>query len=172
MSKGLRRSISRGSKLSQSIIKQTFRFKDAAIEVDGASGVGFGSLILGDLPEGNIMFLGAAINMAFLEADAGIVDTFSGDFSVGTTPADDGTLSLGDVDIIPSTAIGAAVAGAILTVRATHTAAVTGTVYDNTAGALELNFNMLIDDASISADDTIVTLNGELYIAYIMLGDD
>lgn len=170
--KGLKRSIDRGPALQQTLQKKTIIMNAAQIEIDGATGVGFGSLVIGDFPEGNVVLMAAVINVAFLEADAGIVDTFSGDFSIGTTPASDGTLTAGDVDIVPSTAIGPAVAGAIATVRATHAVAVTGTVHDNTTGSLEINFNMLIDDADISADDTFVGLTGELYISYQMLGDD
>lgn len=172
MGKGLPRSLSRGPKLLSKIIHDKFALDNVSITVDGAAGVGFGSVVIRGLPEGNINFLGALINLSLSESDAGIVDTFSGDYSVGTTPASDGTLTAGDVDIIPSQPIGPASAGAIGPVRGVHAAAVTGTVYDNTDGSLELNLNLLIDDADISADGTIVIASGDMSISYSMLGDD
>ena len=47
-----------------------------------------------------------------------------------------------------------------------------GAIFNNTDGSLELNLNVLVDDADIDADDIPCTADGELFIAYIMLGDD
>lgn len=174
MSKGLPRSMSRGNPQVQEIIKQTVVADGLAIEIDGATGVGFGSAVIGGLPEGNILFLGA---IAYMQVsgpggDAGLVDTWEGDYGVGTTPASDGTITAADVDLIESTALAAATAEVSPRTRANHLLADTGQILDNTDGSLEINVNVLIDDASISADDIACTLDGEVYLSYIMLGDD
>lgn len=48
----------------------------------------------------------------------------------------------------------------------------TQAILDNTDGSLELNLNLLIDDANISADSQSLTASGELHIVYSVLGDD
>lgn len=169
--KGLQRSLSRGSPARQDVVKQVVKVNKLAIQVDGATGVGFGSAVIGDLPEGNILFLGAVAYMQFTKASSatGIQATFDGDYGIGTTPASDATITGADVDIIASTALGAATAGVSPRARGTNA---TQAIFDNTDGSLELNLNLLIDDANISADDQDLTVSGELYIVYSVLGDD
>lgn len=170
MGKGLIRSLSRGSPAKQEIVKQVIKVSAVAIVVDGATGIGFGSAVIGDLPEGNILFLGAVAYMQFSKVTAtGVQDTFDGDYGIGTTPASDATITAADVDIISSTALGAATSGVSPRARGTN---VTQAMFDNTDGSLELNLNLLIDDANISADDQNLAASGELHIAYIVLGDD
>jgi hypothetical protein len=156
------------------IIKQTFVARDLPVTVDGLTGVGFGSAVLGDFPEGNILLLGAVsyMSLAGSGADANLVDTWSGDYGIGTTPAADATITAGDVDLVQSTAMGPAVAEVSPRTRGTSLAADTGEIHDNTDGSLEINLNVLVDDASIDADGVAMLANGELQIAYIVLGDD
>lgn len=167
--KGLARSLARGSKVRNPIVKHTVKIKDLAIEVDGATGVGFGTAVIGDLPEGNILFLGAVGYAQFTTADAGVTATFDGDFSVGSAPTADATLSGAEVDIIASTALGAATAKVSPRARGTNA---TQVILDNTDGSLELNLNLLIDDATISADNVAFVANGDVFLSYIVLGDD
>lgn len=171
MTKGLIRSISRGPKTQAPVIRQRFAIKDAAITVDGATGVGFGTAVLADLPEGNILLLGA---IAYLQFDAsaessGIIASFDGDYSIGSAPTADASLAGGEVDVIPSTALGAATSKVSPRARGANA---TQVMLDNTDGSLELNLNLLIDDASISADGIDFVVNGILDLAYIVLGDD
>lgn len=174
--KGLPRSTGRGASNAQrqDVIKQVIKFKNVAILVDGATGVGFGSAVIGDLPQGNILLLGA---VAYVQVDsaggqAGLGDTWSGDYSIGTAPTADATLSGAEIDIVGSTAIGPAVAEDAPRTRGVSVTATNAAVLDNTDGSLELNLNLLIDDADISADDVALTLTGELYLVYVALGDD
>ena len=143
-------------------------------EVDGATGVGFGTLVAGGFPQGNILFLGAACSLSFAGsgADAGLGDTWAGDFGVGTTPASDGTITAGDVDILPSTALAAATAEVSPITAARSIDAANAHIFDNTAGALEINLNLLIDDLDISADNVPITVTGFISLAYCVLGDD
>ncbi|MCK5612908.1 hypothetical protein KAR91_64135 [Candidatus Pacearchaeota archaeon] len=173
MTKGLQRSISRGHPQARDVIKETLIAKDVAITIDGATGVGFGSVAIGDFPEGNILFLGATSYMSISgPTSANLVDTWSGDFGVGTTPADDGTITAGDIDLIGSTPLGPAVAEVSPRTRGISVAGDTGEIHDNTDGSLEINLNVLVDDADIDADGIVCTATGELHIAYMMLGDD
>ena len=43
---------------------------------------------------------------------------------------------------------------------------------DNTDGSLELNLNLIIDDAAVSADDQDFTVDGYVDLIYAVLGDD
>lgn len=176
MSKGLPRSMSRGAPQRQEIIKQTVVMKAVAVSVTSVTtAAGFGTVVVGDFPEGNILFLGAVgyVSLAGPGGSANLVDTWNGDFSFGTAPTADVTLSGAEVDLIPSTATIVAVAEVSPLTRATHAAAVTGTVYDNTDGSLEINLNVLVDAADISDDATVaMTATGVLHLSYIVLGDD
>lgn len=145
-----------------------------AISVDGLTGIGFGSAVIGNLPEGNLLFQGAVVYMTFAGSgsDADLVDTWQGDFSVGTTPADDGTLTAGDVDILASTPLVAATAEVSPRTRIASLDADVGVILDNTDRSLELNLNLLIDDADIGADGVAITATGELHLVLAVLGDD
>lgn len=171
--KGLPRSRDRGNALLNPILKKAMVADSLAISIDGATGVGWGTAVLGDFPDGNVLLLGAVGYMQFTTASASVTATFDGDYGIGTTPATDGTITAGDVDLVPSTALGAATAKVSPYVRGVQAdGAFAGVVLDNTDGSLEVNLNLLIDDASISADGVAFTATGVLHISYIMLGDD
>ncbi len=167
--KGQPRSRARAPALGGGLVNLNIPLTALAITVAGTSGVGFGSAVIRGLPQGNLLLLGAVCNVRFTHgADANATATFDGDFAVGTTPASDGTVTGQDVDIIPNTALGAATANLSPALRATNA---TQAIIDNTAGDLELNLNLLIDDAAISGAAGF-TATGFLAIAYIVLGDD
>lgn len=172
MGKGLPRSMSRGNPLKQEVMRQVFTAEDLAITVDGATGVGWGTAVLGDLPAGNILLLGAVSYLTFTTASALVQAAFDGDYAIGTAPTADASLSGSEVDIIPSTALGAATAKVSPRARGVSTTSLNGAILDNTDGSLELNLNLLIDDANISADDVAFTADGELILLYAVLGDD
>jgi hypothetical protein len=174
MTKGLQRSLSRGPKTSANIVKESIDLTGKVVTVSAAgAGIGFGSLAISGLAEGNLLVLGLAGTVGFAGsgADANLAATWEGDFGIGTTPADDGTISVGDVDLLASTATGAATAEVIAAQRIA--AALAPTMFDNTAGTLEMNFNLLIDAADITdATSVDITLSGRVDIAYIVLSDD
>lgn len=172
MGKGLPRSMSRGAASRQEVIKQNFVLGGTVDVTATGAAVGFGTSVIGDLPEGNIMILGAVmyLSLAGTGADADLTATWDGDFSVGTTPTADVTLDGTDVNIIPSTALGAATAEVSPRVRAINA---TQAILDNTDGSLELNLNVLIDAANIVDDATVtLTASGVLQLAYIVMLDD
>ena len=170
--KGLPRSLSRGPKAAAKVLKETIQVSGLAMTVDGATGVGFGTAVAGNLPEGNLNILGATAYLTFSGpgASADLDDDWAGDFGVGTTPAADATISAGDVDLVASTAIAAATAE--VSPRTRGVGAGGAGVKDNTDNSLEVNINLLVDDANIGADDLAFTVDGEIHIQYAILGDD
>jgi len=173
MGKGLPRSYSRKT-AQQGVQKKRIVFNGKAIVIDGASGVGVGTVVIGDFPEGNIHFMSAVSYLSVVGAggQAGLSDTWAGDYGIGTTPAADATITAADVDIIPSTALAAATAEVSPRTRGASLTAAPIAILDNTDGSLEINMNVLVDDADISADTMLATLQGELEIAYMVMGDD
>lgn len=170
--KGLPRSRSRGPQAFSPIIKTTVKATNVAVSVAGTSGVGWGTAVIGDLPEGNILLLGAVAYFTFTgPTSASLSDTFDGDYAIGSAPTGDATLSGSEVDIIQSTALGAATAEVSPRARGTSTGATAGVILDNTDGSLELNLQLLIDDADISGT-VAMTATGVLHLSYIVLGDD
>lgn len=170
MAKGLPRSLARG-KGKTTVRKHLVKVKDVTVNVAAAaSGVGFGTAVIGDLPEGNILLLGAVSYIQATTADADIGATWDGDYSIGSAPDANGTLASGEVDIIPSSAFGAATAKASPVARGANATAV---MLDNTDGSLELNLNVLVDAADIadaSAADFVV--NGVVELLYAVMLDD
>lgn len=173
MTKGLPRSMSRGPAQVQEIIKQNIVIRNQVVPVFAAAAAdGFGVGVIGDLPQGNILLLGAVAYLTFAGsgADANLVDTWSGNFSIGSAPTADITLAGAEVDLIASTAIGAAVAKVIPNVRATNA---TQVILDNTDDSLEVNLNVLIAAAAITDGATVnLTVNGVVQLVYVVMLDD
>ena len=171
MGKGFPYSMSRAGGADVPVKKTTLALRALAVSVTSVStGVGWGTVVFGDFPQGNILILGTVVNLQFTATGTNATTTWDGDFSIGTTPTADATLSSTDANIIASTALGAATARVSPVVRG---ALGTAFMVDNTDGSLELNLNVLIDAANITDDTTVpVTVTGEVYIAYIVLGDD
>lgn len=170
--KGLQRSLRRGTPQQQDIVKATVRV-DTTFQITGATGVAkFATTVIGDLPEGNILLLGAAAYLAFSGpgGSANLTEDWEGDYAIGTAATADVTLNGSEVDIIPSTTLGPATAEAITRRRGVNA---TQAILDNTDGSLELNLNVVVDADEVSNGQTVTfTVEGELYIAYIVLGDD
>ena len=172
MGKGLPRSLARGAPQRQEIIRQVVNINHSVAVTATGAAVGFGTSVIGDLPEGNILFLGAVgyLQLSGSGSDANLDATWDGDFSVGTAPTADVTLSGAEVDIIASTALGAATAEVSPRVRAVNA---TQAMLDNTDGSLELNLNVLIDAANIVDGATVnLTARGTLQLAYVVMLDD
>lgn len=178
MAKGLPRSHAHANKSVAPINRDVFviKAKTVTLTEDAGGQPAWATLIVGDFPEGNILFLGAVAYFTFAGsgADGDLADTWEGDFAVGTTPSTDDTTPLATTmdDITATQAIPAATAEVSPRARGVSLVADTGLIYNNTDGSLELNLNMLVDAADISGDDSVLTIDGELYIVYVVLGDD
>ena len=168
--KGLQRSISRGPKATAAVLKMDIPFTHV-VAIDGAA-VGFGTVPLAQLPEGNLLIHGLILNLTTMtRVGTEIIATWIGDTGLGTTPMDDATISAGDDDLIVSGTTIIAVAGVAPAQRRITRTTISEVVIDNTAGALEVNLNILVDDASIADDDSL-TVVGSLHMTYTVLGDD
>lgn len=165
--KGLLRSLGRNP-AQQAVRKQLVRVTNKAISVAGTTGVGFGSVEIGDLPSGNILLLGAISYLQFTTVDADVQATFDGDYSIGSAPTADASLAGAEVDLIPSTPLGAATGGVSPVVRGANA---TQVMLDNTDGSLELNLNLLIDDVNISGPGDF-TVSGFVMLLYSVMADD
>lgn len=171
--KGLIRSLRRAPVQQQPITKLRFPVRAKAIDIVGATGVGFGYVAIGALPQGNLLLLGAVAYLRFNKnGDSDIQDAFDGDYSVGTVGTVD--VDVADTDeasLIPSTALGAATAGLSPVVRGASTDALGGGIIDNTANDKSVILNLLIDDTNISGTASMLA-DGIVEIAFIVLGDD
>lgn len=139
---------------------------------DGAPG--FGTAVIGGLPQGNLLLFGAVAYLQFTNVGSNVTATFDGDFSIGTAATANNSLGdANEANIVQSTAMGAATAGVSPNIRGTTaTAGFAGPVLlDNTAGDLELNLNVLIDDAAISGAASL-RARGTLFLAVLPMGDD
>ena len=65
--KGLKRSLQRGGTLTkQNVTRHKILVKDLEVTVSAAgAAVGFGTVVAGDIPEGNVLLLGAAGYLKF-----------------------------------------------------------------------------------------------------------
>ena len=172
MGKGLPRSMSRGAAQRQEVVKHTINITGTVAVTATGAAVGFGTSVIGDFPEGNILLLGAVayVQLSGSGADANLDATWDGDFSIGTAPTADVTLSGAEVDIIASTALGAATAEVSPRVRVTNA---TQAILDNTDGSMELNLNVLVDAANIVDGATVnLTASGVLQLVYVVMLDD
>lgn len=172
MTKGLERSRRRGPPASQNVARVDLPVRGKVISTTdtGAPGA-WGTVVLGDVPEGNLVLLGALMNLRLTKNDGNIIDAFNGNVALGTAPTADVTLGGAEVDLLPSTALVTGVAGVSNGNRVPGAATLAGTVFDNTDGSLELNLNLFIPDASSSANSSL-TLEGVVHLIFAVLGDD
>jgi hypothetical protein len=173
MAKGLPRSLANAKAGTEQTPRRVrYTAKNLALTITGgaSTAVGAGTVVLGGLPQGNILLLGGVGYLQFSSAAAAVATDWEGDFAIGTTADANSTLAAGDVDIIASTEIGAATSKVSPLIRCTRT---TAAVIDNTANDLELNLNVLTDDNDVTDVTAAAFLvNGYLDLVYIVLGDD
>lgn len=172
--KGLARSLgrARGAGNGQRrVLGINFRPARTLAIVDPGAAVAFASLVVGDFPEGNILYEAAVGNLKFTRGDTGIITTFAGNVSLGTTATADATLTGTDADMIATTALVTGVAGVSAANRIVSTAALTNVIFDNTDGSLEVNLNVTIADASITATSSLI-IEGFLKVLYTVMLDD
>ena|SRR5690349_8317842 len=169
--KGLVRSLNRNKQQVGGYRSVKIPISTTITITDPGGAVAFASGVVGDFPEGNILFHGAVLYMTDTRIDTDITATFTGNYSLGTTATADATLSTTDADLIPSTAFVTGVSGVSSGNRGVSTIAIQGSMLDNTDGSLEMNLNVTIADAAIAADSGL-TVVGTLLIAYSVMGDD
>lgn len=179
MAKGFPRALSRAPIGTELFIKR-FRYpivnKTVTVTATG-SAVGFGTVAIGALPESNILYFGGCAYLGVTTTDADVGATWSGLASFGTGADANGAYAGNEIDLIPQTAIGPAVAktisGAAGRVGAANGIALLPFMFDNTAKTLNINLNILVNNADMadtSAADLIV--NGFVDLFFACVGDD
>jgi len=169
--KGLQRSLSRAPESSQKIVKKAINV-NFSIDITGSTGVAvYGTQVVGDMAAGDIVLLGVTSDIGFdATGDTHIADEWEGDYSVGTTPTSDTTLSGTEVDIIPSTALIAGAADKIVPAARAVSSVATLVPLDNRDGSLEVNLNLVVDaDEITNAEDATIVVSGKLELSYVVL---
>lgn len=170
--KGLRYSLGRGPAMATPTIKRaTYPVKNLSLTATaGVAADGFGSAVIGALPEGNVLFLGGISYLQFLTADADITATWTGSYGIGTTATVDNVIATTEEDLIIETSLTAATAKLSPVTRGEGDLV---NMIDNTAANVSLNLNLRIADASFTdSQSAIFTVNGYVQLVYIVLGDD
>lgn len=138
--------------------------RNISVAAAGAA-IGFGSLPVDDFPAKRLNIHGIRANLGFQRMDTNVIATWSGDWSLGSTPTADVTLSGTDVDLIASTPIGPAnAAGLIAGVDVLVNTPILNRAW--TAGE-EVNLNLIVDAADITDGATaVIRVSG--YIDFLL----
>lgn len=167
MSKGLTRSLRRGPQDRQEVVRRAIPFNFQLTVADPGSANAFFTKLLAGLPTGKLLLLGARLKGGVVTGlDANTTATFNGNVSIGSTATADATLSGTDVDMIPTTALGAATTKVSPTQDLVSTQTEHAKFIDNSDGSRGINLNGYILDAGISAG-ALMQFQGVLEVAYI-----
>lgn len=173
MGKGLPRSLKHAE--DSAIVKMEI---DVSVDVPVASvgaTAGFGTIPLGILPAGNILFISGAAQLSF-EADGSgnVGEDWSGNWALGSEATDDNVMDGDEENIFANqdttdTGTGLGYATTYL-IGETNYLDSQINIIDNTGDDTNLNLNMLIDNGSIGTDvsDTI-TVTGRITLAYMVM---
>lgn len=137
---------------------------------DEPTTVAYGGLKVLDFPEGQIVILGALLDVDLTKSSAGVNADWDGDVGVGTvTASNNATLASTEQNIIPTTATPQA-SGGSTTANAQSTGLV---VLDGTSTSVDVYINLLVDDADhdVTTTPCNLILNGTLDIVYVVVGD-
>lgn len=149
-----------------------------------ATGLTFATKAVAKVPKGNWALLTAVSNVIIQDVQgSGLAANFTGAYGFGTDFLTNTTLTLRKRDIVGLTGAGVTyLAAAGITPKTRGTIALTADaaldangivqngnpiLYDNTAGALNMNFNMTITTLAAA----IVRVRGQLNLIHAILGD-
>jgi len=133
------------------------------VSVVGATGVGFGYTKIYDFSAGVIDVLGVTVDITFDTTGTNLDAADGGDYSLGTTGTADVTLDGTDVNLFAKTGVDPLSDGSTGYLAA-------GAKFDGTSSAIDVIFNMLIDDADIGATESLL-VNGTIIITWFNEGD-
>lgn len=151
------------------VVKVTLPFNVIMSITDPGAANGFGTAVIGDLPVGDLIYLGSALDLKMTSLTGGLLAAFAGNIAVGTDPTADATLSANEITFVASTTFTTAAAGISALTRYAGVAGALGTILNNRNNAMELNLNAFITDATLTAAATL-RAEGVLHLAYIQLG--
>jgi hypothetical protein len=154
---------------SGDVVQQTVLFLDhTPITTVGATGVGFGSVLLGAFPAGRILLLGTTVSLAFpiISTEGDLANTADGDFAMGTIACTDGDLTdATDVNILPKTATSANSLSTAVGAALAASAQIDGTSTD-----VPVYISVALDDAETD-ETSIVGATGTVTLTWVNLGD-
>lgn len=136
---------------------------------DPGAAAGYGSVKLYDFPEGYLYRLGTVADLAITAGAGGVADDFDGDVAFGSTADAGGGLAGTEVNFVASTTTPQAVAGVATADCASS--ATEQTILDGHSAAVDLYLTFNIDDADVSAGDTLA-VTGTVTVTWIRLGDN
>lgn len=170
--KGLARVLRRAPATVPNIRTVSIPLRNVTVNLtDPGAAVAWGTKALAALPVGNLVLMGVVAYLRYSSSSAGLSATYNITSALGTAATADNALAGAEVDLVAATAAGAATAKLSPLQRLTHTAANVGNVIDNTAANVNLNLNVTVPDADVTAS-SVLTLNGVIHLAVLVLGDD
>jgi len=172
--KGLPRSLARaagGSELTPRRVRYEVKNVTVPVAATGDADAFGTGVVIGDLPEGNILLLGGISYLQFTTADTDLTTTWTGLYAVGTAPmAADATLTSTEADLISSVVLAAATSRTSPLTKGNKAATA---LLDNTGGAMEVNLNVVVDNTGIASGGAAdLTANGYVDLVFIVLGDN
>lgn len=185
MTKGLPRGTGRAPIGTEQYIRRLrYPLNHSVTAAAAAAGVGFGTVVVGAMPEGNVMLLGAGGYFNFASASANLIATWAGNFGVGSVVTAAGALTTTEVNVIASSAIAASVAkvsngnkglyatGASAAAASSFTANAP-VIVNNVAKGVNMNFNIAVNAADITdATSAVILVTGYFDIAFMVFGDN
>ena len=160
--------------------KTTLVMLEKQMTIDGTGGVGWGTELIYTIPTGNGYYRiqGVVVDVqidATTKYDSGTIieDDAEGDFSVGRTGTVDATLEGTDINHNGKTAILELGTGALDPgIGDLDGGPLAPANFNATASSVEFHLNVIIDDADIAADTTVVGFTGTVTIHWIELGNN
>lgn len=170
--KGLPRSLARAKPDAVPLVKRFVPFDVSFTVANGSGAPGIGSVAIADFPAGKIVLVAARCSgLVFSSADADAGAAWDGDWSIGSVPNADADLTdATDFDIVGVSggqAIGAA-SGADKHSPTQDVTSLKNVLLDNEAGGLEVNLNVMVDDAT-QTGDIVMRARGTLELIYGVL---
>ncbi len=154
--------------------KTVFTLTNVAVTVNDNAGVaGYGGLKLYDFPEGYLYIIGSSSNITVTKSSSGVIDTWDGDFALGSVTAiGNAVLATTEQNILPTTATPQAVAG-VTTSNGVSTAT-EHAILDGHTTPIDLYVNYLVDDADqdVTTTPCNLILNGTVTVLWTSMGDN
>lgn len=159
--------LKRSSKLGKGSRKISIDVLSSISITDPIGQTGFGGSPIYLFPKNDIVINGLVAYLTFSSVSAGLISTWSGNVSLGTSAnLDNGNLTGSEVDVIPSVAIGPAVAKTIAAQRLVMPQSIAGLALDAKLQP-PLYINMLVADASLSAN-SVIQVSGKVYASILV----
>lgn len=150
-------------------VHETYTFTNRSVTItDNTTSGAHGNLKIVDLPEGNVVIVGATTNLTIARVGTNITATAAVVAAVGTVAAanTDATLTSTEANIVPST-VATLTAGAGV-VKGVSTS---GSTINGTTTRVPVFLNFAMPDASSGGNDAL-TVNGTITLVYTLIGDN